>query len=155
VTTIEHPERTLVIEREFNAPRDLVYEAWTNLDHIEKWWGPIGVSIKSIERDFSIGGVWRCVMLTPSGGEKPLRYEYLEILPPEKLVWLESWAENRSDEVQVTVRFEEQGDGTKLTMLILHGTAEEMKRNDEYGMRDGWNSSFESLDEFLESCAAA
>ena len=154
MTTIEHPDRTLVIERVFDAPRSLVYDAWTKSEHIDNWWGPAGITIRTVERDFSVGGVWNCVMLTPSGREKPIRYEYLEIVPPAKLVWLESTEPDRSDEVQMTIMLEEQGNETKLTMLILHGTAEEMKRNDEFGMRDGWNSSFESLDDYLSKLAA-
>jgi uncharacterized protein YndB with AHSA1/START domain len=60
MTTIPHPERTLVIERVFDAPRELVYATWTDDAHIDEWWGPSMVTTRTVERDFSVGGSWKC-----------------------------------------------------------------------------------------------
>ena len=94
-------------------------------------------------------------------GEHPVRDVFVEIVPPEKLVWTESVPPSIDrgevhdpNEVTVTTLFEEQGDKTKLTMLILHDSAEHLKRNEEGGMRYGWVSNFESLEAFLEELAA-
>jgi len=65
MTTIEHPERTLVIERVFDAPRELVYSAWIDGANIDKWWGPSMMTTKTVERNFEVGGAWKYEMFMP------------------------------------------------------------------------------------------
>ncbi len=147
MTTIEHPERTLVIERTFDAPRSLVYEVWTSDEHIDKWWGPSMMTTKTVERNFSVGGAWKYEMLMPDGKSigKIVENNYTEIVPNEKIVWDEQIAGDDSNQVNVTLLFEE----TKLTMLILHTTAEQKEMNEKGGMLMGFNMTLDSFAEFV------
>ena len=79
-------ELEIVIERFIEAPRELVFRAWTELEHLEKWWGPEGVTAITTERDFSVGGTWRYVMRGPDGSEVGMTSTFLEIVPPERVV---------------------------------------------------------------------
>jgi uncharacterized protein YndB with AHSA1/START domain len=147
MTTIEHPERTLVIERTFDAPRSLVYEVWTSDEHIDKWWGPSMMTTKTVERNFSVGGAWKYEMFMPDGKSmgKIVENNYTEIVPNEKIVWDEPIAGDDSNQVNVTLLFEE----TKLTMLILHTTAEQKEMNEKGGMLMGFNMTLDSFAEFV------
>ena len=147
MTTIEHPERTLVIERTFDAPRSLVYEVWTSDEHIDKWWGPSMMTTKTVERNFSVGGAWKNEMFMPDGKSmgKIVENNYTEIVPNEKIVWDEPIACDDSNQVNVTLLFEE----TKLTMLILHTTAEQKEMNEKGGMLMGFNMTLDSFAEFV------
>ena len=60
--------RTLTIERTFNAPIELVWEAWSQPEHIAKWWGPPGMEVEIIEHNFEVGGAWKYSMVMPNGG---------------------------------------------------------------------------------------
>lgn len=150
MTIIEHPERTLVIEKVFNAPRDLVFSAWADSEHIAEWWGPSAVTTRTVERDFSVGGFWKYVMEMPGGnGEHAVENNYVEIVPGEKIVWTETAGADPSNQITVTVLLEDQGEETKLTMLILHKSEEQMKINEAGGMLMGYNMTFDAFTEFL------
>ncbi|NQW19564.1 MAG: SRPBCC domain-containing protein [Chloroflexi bacterium] len=155
MATIEHPERTLVIERVFDAPRTLVYDAWTDSEHIDKWWGPTMVTTRTIERDFSVGGSWKYVMEMPgSVSEHSVENKYTEIVPGEKIAWTEFAGGDTSNQVTVTLLFEDQGDETKLTMLIVHDSTEQMNMNEQGGMLMGWTMTLDSFVEFLAKQSA-
>jgi uncharacterized protein YndB with AHSA1/START domain len=156
MTTIEHPERTIVIERVFDAPRDLVYSAWTDSAHIDNWWGPSMVTTRTVERDFSVGGYWKYVMEMPGGnGEHSVENRYTEIVPNEKIVWTEMAGGDASNQVTVTIIFEDQGGETKITMNILHDSTEQKNQNEQGGMLMGWNMTFNAFKEFLVEHSAA
>ena len=139
MTIIQHPERTSVIERVFDAPRTLVYNTWTDLENIDKWWGPTMVTTRTVEGNFSVGGAWKYTMSWPGrDGEMVVENHYVEIVPNEKIVWTEFAGGDTNNQVEVTVLFEDQGDETKVTILILHATAEQAKSNEEGGMLMGW-----------------
>ena len=89
MTLINHPERTIVIERTFDAPRSLVYDVWTSDEHIDKWWGPSMMMTKTVERNFAVGRAWKYEMFMPDGKSmgKIVENHYTEIVPNEKIVW--------------------------------------------------------------------
>jgi uncharacterized protein YndB with AHSA1/START domain len=146
MTTIEHPERTLVVERVLDAPRELVYSAWIDDENIDKWWGPTMVTTRTVERDFSVGGSWIYAMSMPGmDGEKIVENHYTEIVPNEKIVHTEFAGGDQSNKVTVTVLFEDAGEETKLTMLILHDTPEQAKMNEEGGMLMGYNMAIDGF----------
>ena len=154
-TTIQNPERTLVIERVFDAPRDLVDATWTDSEYIDEWWGPSMGITRTTERDFSVGGSWKYVMEMPGGsGEHAVENKYTEIVPNEKIVWTEMAGGDESNQVTVTALFEDQGEETKLTLLILHDSAEQMEMNEQGGMLMGWNMTVDAFATFLAERAA-
>ncbi len=154
MTAIAHPDRTSVIERVFDAPRSLVYDTWVDSEHIDQWWGPAGVTTRTVERNFTVGGSWIYAMSWPgSDGEKKVENRYDEIVPGEKIVWTESIPGEASNLVTVTVLFEDQGDETKLTMLILHTSVEQKDMNEKGGMLMGYNMALDGFAEFLKQVA--
>jgi len=148
--TIQHPERTLVIERVFDAPRELVYSTWTDAEHIDQWWGPTGVTTRTIERNFTVGGSWIYAMSWPgSDGEKQVESKYDEIVPGEKIVWTESIPGDASNVVNITIMFEDQGGETKLTILMLHRSVEQKDMNEQGGMLNGYNMVLDGFTTYL------
>ena len=80
-------DRELVFTRVFDAPRELVFEAWTEPKHLEAWWGPNGFRTESLSMDLRPGGIWRLIMHGPDGREYRNRTVYSEIVAPERLVY--------------------------------------------------------------------
>ena len=80
-------EKEIVLTREFNAPRSLVFEAFVKPEHLRLWWGRTGSTLTVCEVDLRPGGTWRYVTRNANGSEHPFRGEYREIVPPERLVY--------------------------------------------------------------------
>jgi uncharacterized protein YndB with AHSA1/START domain len=115
VTITTPGDRQIVITRLFDAPRALVFEAWTKAEHIARWWDPSGVPLAVCEVDLRPNGAFRFVNRAPDGGEgHSFAGTYREILPPRKLVF----SGPSSPEPAGTLIFTEEGGKTKLTMTI-------------------------------------
>jgi uncharacterized protein YndB with AHSA1/START domain len=84
---VENLDKEIYIEREFDAPRELLWEAMTNPKHVVNWWGPIGFTTTIEEMDFRVGGTWKHVMRGPDGAEYPNHSVFKEIVKPEKIVY--------------------------------------------------------------------
>ncbi|MBW4422671.1 MAG: SRPBCC domain-containing protein [Myxacorys californica WJT36-NPBG1] len=150
-------DRTITITRVFNAPRELVFKAWTDPKHIEQWWGPKGFTTRVLELDLRPGGRSRYVMVGPDGTEYPGKGVFREIVPPERIVTTDEFDEG-FDKVMdadlpqgmvLTALFEELDGKTKLTLQIVHESADDRRKHEEMGVVAGWNSSFDCLDEYL------
>jgi uncharacterized protein YndB with AHSA1/START domain len=150
-------QREIVITRVFNAPRELVFKAWTDPKHVAQWWGPKGFTTKVIELDLRPGGKSRYVMIGPDGTEYPVKGVFREIVPLERIVTTDEFDEGFEKVVNadlpkgivMTVLFEDLDGKTKLTLRIVHESAEDRRKHEEMGVIGGWNSSFDCLDEFL------
>ncbi len=117
-------DREIVLARVCEAPRELVFAAWTKAEHLTKWFGPKGFTTKTHECDVRIGGRWRFDMIAPDGKVWDNRIVFLEIKAPELLV-LDHGADKDDDEhrFRVTITFDEQSDKkTVVTMRQLHPT---------------------------------
>jgi uncharacterized protein YndB with AHSA1/START domain len=115
-------EREIVLSRVINAPRELVYEAWTNREHLTKWFGPKDFSCTTHEIDVRPGGTWRFEMRAPDGTVYPNRIDFLEVRKPELLVF-DHGTDKQDDpnRFRVTITFDTQSDGkTVLTLRQLH-----------------------------------
>src|ERR1700739_5045499 len=84
-TTAEFAEREVIITRIFDAPRELVFKAWTDPKHVAQWWGPKGFTNPVCELDVRVGGAIRIHMRSPDGSVYPMKGEFREIVPPERL----------------------------------------------------------------------
>jgi uncharacterized protein YndB with AHSA1/START domain len=150
LTVTTPSDREIVMTREFNAPKDLVFEAHTSCEHLSRWWGPRKYEFASCKIDFRPGGKWRIVHRDPDGEEFGFRGEYREIVPPERIVWtfeFEGWPGNVSVE---TLSLEEHEGKTTLTAISVYDTVEARDAMLESGMEEGANESMERLDEYLE-----
>lgn len=119
-------EREIVLTRVLDAPRELVFKAWTDPEHVMKWFGPSGFTCTLHEIDVRVGGRWRFDMIAPDGKRYPNRIEYLEIVPNERLVfWHGSDVDDDPERFYVTVTFDEQTNKkTVVTLRQLHPTKE-------------------------------
>ena len=120
-------DREIVLSRVFNAPRELVFKAWTDAAHISNWFGPKGFVTTTHEMDVRVGGRWRFDMTAPNGTVFTNRVVYLEIKEPELLVFDHGVdQDNDPGKFRVTLTFDSQGDGkTVLTLRQLHPTKQQ------------------------------
>jgi uncharacterized protein YndB with AHSA1/START domain len=144
----EPMERELEIVRIFDAPRDLVFRAWTDPKHMAQWWGPKGFTNTVDQMDVKPGGAWRIIMRAPDGSEYPSQGVYREIIPPERLVFTNTAVDKDGNVIIdgfTTVTFADQDGKTKLT-LQTRGTAKvAYAANYLKGMETGWTQSLERL----------
>lgn len=141
-------QHELVITRTFDAPRKLVFEAWTDPRHIKNWFGPKHHPAVEMETNVKVGGRWHSrLRSTGSDPDLTLGGVYREIVPPERLVFTFAWDEEgeRGLETMVTLTFEEQAGKTRMTMRQV--PFQSLEERD--GHNDGWNSCFDRLGEFL------
>jgi len=146
-------ERELVMTRIFDAPRSLVFKAWTEPERIMQWWGPRGFVTLSCEMDFCPGGLWRTRSKAPDGQEYMSRSVFREIVEPERLVFTYAWedaAGKSKHETLVTITFVEQNGKTVLT--FQQGVFASVTSRDEH--EEGWRSAFELLSEYLPHAEA-
>ncbi|MBB3455439.1 uncharacterized protein YndB with AHSA1/START domain [Rhizobium sp. BK313] len=109
--------REIVLIREIAAPRDLLFRLWTEPEHLMQWWGPHNMTAPSVSVDLREGGAWRHCILGPDGKEYWSHGRYLEIVPPERLVFTFAWeghGPGPGHQMQVTVELQEKGEGTRL-----------------------------------------
>ncbi|MDB5309464.1 MAG: hypothetical protein JWO38_3666 [Gemmataceae bacterium] len=144
-------DREIVITRVIDAPRDLVFSAWTDPEHVSRWWGPRGFTTTTSRMDVSPGGVWRFVMHGPDGRDYQNKIVFSEVVKPERLVYAHGGDdEGEPVNFHVTVTFEDQAGKTKLTMRSLFPSAEERDRVvREYGAVEGGNQTLARLAEHL------
>jgi uncharacterized protein YndB with AHSA1/START domain len=145
----EPADRVLVITRTFDAPRSLVFKAWTESEHIARWWGPRGFTSKVLKNEQRPGGAYRIHMRGPDGDDHWTQGVYREFVPPQRLVMVGSWADAQGlptrPETTLTLMFEEVGGKTKLT---LHNAVfESVTARDLH--QGGWTSSLDCLAEYL------
>jgi uncharacterized protein YndB with AHSA1/START domain len=143
-------DRQIVMTRIFDAPRDLVWHAWTDPDHVDHWWGPNGFLNETLEMEVRAGGMWRYVMHGPDGTDYDNRIVYREVVAPERLVYRHS-SDIDDDPMafEVTVTFAAQGDKTHLTMRSLFATVEQQKATVAFGAIEGGQQTLSRLADYL------
>ncbi len=148
--TIDTVRPSVRVERTLNASPQAVYEAWTDVERLKQWWGPRGITAVAAELDVRPGGAYSISMQPDTGKSFVLSGEYRDVEPPRRIVM--TWAyrgEAVKDPVEsiVTVEFEAQGSATRMVL-----TQEFLKEPPDMKGRDrGWRSSFDRLDEYLET----
>jgi len=141
-------ERDLTIRRSFDAPRTLVFKAWTEPQHLAQWSCPRGFTLTDNRGDLHVGGAFSATMRSPEGTDHRLQGVYREIVPPERLVFTHGWLEPSGvpgPQTLVTVTLEERNGRTEMT--FQQGIFESEASRD--GHREGWNSCFELLAQLL------
>ena len=145
-------DREIVLTRIFDAPRELVFDAYTDARHLDEWWGPRGFVTTTHEIDVRVGGAWRFNMHAPDGTDYPNRIVYTEITRPERLAYLhDSDVEDDPRGFQVTVTFTDLGGRTELTSHMLLATAEQRAQVIGFGAVE---LGYQTLDRFAEHLAS-
>ncbi len=145
----ETADREIVATRVFDAPRELVFQMFTDPKHVVHWWGPNGFTLTIHEMDVRPGGVWRFIMHGPDGVDYPNKITYFEIVKPGRLVY-DHGEEGQPGYFHVTVTFEDQERKTKLSMQMLFKTAAEREQVvEKYNAVEGLNQTLGRLEEYL------
>jgi uncharacterized protein YndB with AHSA1/START domain len=145
--------RSLITTRMFDAPRDLVFEAWTHPSHLSHWWGPTGFSITTHAFDFRVGGVWRLTMHGPDGRDYENHVTFDEIVAPERISFHHGEA-GGVDRVHhwTYVTFEDVGGKTRLTMSLLFSSVELKERVvRDFGAAEGLTQTVGRLGDYIGS----
>ena len=158
---IAKPGNDLLITRIFDAPRELVWHARTNPEHLMRWWGPKDYTSPACKLDFRVGGTYLFCMRSPEGQDFWTTGEYQEIIPLERIVFTDCFADETGNvvpaayygmgddfpmELLVTVTFEDLNGKTKMTLQHVGLPAGAHRE----GAQQGWNESFDKLAESLK-----
>lgn len=153
----------LTISYTFNAPRELVWDFWTDADLVKEWWGPSGYTAPFTSIDFRVGGECLYCMRSPDGKDIWSKGVYQEIIAPEKFIVTDSFSDEKGnlvhgsfygmpedfpEELLITVTLEDQGDKTRMILKHQGVPAGEMSQMTE----QGWKESFDKLEVALEKC---
>ena len=148
-TAVRPPiDRALTITRVFDAPRELVWKAWTGPKHLMSWWGPRAHPAESVEADVRVGGRWRHRLRSVETGDALWHGGvFREVSAPERLVFTFAWEEEgeRGNENVVTITFTEQGGRT----LMHFEQTPFWSAEERDGHQGGWGSAFDRLDDLL------
>ncbi len=144
-------EREIILTRLVNAPRELVFKAWTQPEHLAQWFGPDGFTLTVNRMEVRNGGTWLMTMHGPDDTDYPNRMIFSEIVPPERLVYTQdSGMDDDPAQFHVTVTLDNEGGKTRLTMRALFSTAEEREKVvREHGAIEGGNQTINRLEEHL------
>jgi uncharacterized protein YndB with AHSA1/START domain len=163
-TTTKSPD--FVISRELDAPRELVWKCFTDPERMKQWWGPKGFTVIASKMDLRVGGTYLYGMNAPNGAPMWGKFTYREIVPPERLVFINSFSDEKGGvtrhpggptwplEMLSTFTFEElPGGKTKFTVRwATHNASAEEEKTFESGrnsMTQGWNGTLEQLEAYL------
>jgi len=151
-------DREIVLTRIFDAPRKMVWEAWTDPKQVVLWWGPKGFTTTIEVMDVRVGGVWRHVMHGPDETDYPNESIFTEVVPYERLVYRLTGGKKGGPAVQIEkiTSFEEDAGGTRVTMRMVFVSAEARDQNvRDYGSIDGGKQTLERLAEHLSARLSA
>jgi uncharacterized protein YndB with AHSA1/START domain len=155
LTVMTPTELEIVMTRVFAAPRRLVFDAWTNPEHLPHWMlGPEGWTMPVCEVDLRTGGAWHFVWRRSEGTEMGMRGSYREITPPERLVSSESWGGEWPETLNTLVLSEKDG-RTTISLTISYPSKEARDATLKTGMTEGVSMSFDRLAEYLRTMALA
>ena len=140
-------DEQILITREFDAPRHLVYRAWTTPELVRRWWTADRGDATTVEIDLRVGGRWRYVMVTPGGFEVAFHGEYREIVPNERIVSTEVYEGMPDGEALNTATFTERDGRTTVTILVQHRSKEDRDGHIASGMEDGLQDAMDLLEQ--------
>lgn len=142
-------ERVLLIERVFDAPRELVFKCWTEPEHLARWIGPSGFSSTILACELRQGGEYRMRMRGPDGQDHWQQGVFREIVPPERIVrtfcWTDADGRPTRPETLLTVTFAEVGERTRMT--LHQAVFDSVTARDDH--QRGWSSSLDKLAEYI------
>ncbi len=143
------PALDLVLERDIDVPRDLVWAAWTMPEHLMKWFVPAPWSMAGCEVDLRPGGLFRTVMRSPEGEEFPSDGCFLEVVPQQRLVFTDALLPGFRPAPEpfftAVVEMRDSGAGTRYVATALHRDPEGRARHAEMGFAEGWGTALDQL----------
>jgi uncharacterized protein YndB with AHSA1/START domain len=143
----------ILMTREFDAPRHLVFRAWTTPDLIRRWWSGEQGEVTSVEVDLRVGGTWRYVMVAHGGFEVAFHGEYREIVTGERIVSTDVFEGMPDAPAISTMSLTETGGRTTLALLVQHSCQEHRDAHLQSGMETGLQDSWAKLEQVARSLA--
>jgi uncharacterized protein YndB with AHSA1/START domain len=140
-------DREMLISRQIDAPRERVFDAFTDREHIGQWWGPNGFTTTTEVMQVSVGGEWRFTMHGADGTDYRNVIQYTEVERPARLCY--EHGDDASPHFRTEVGFEEQGGGTRVTLHLFCKTARQLEEMKKYGAEEGGQQTLERLDRYL------
>ena len=137
----------ILVTRDFDAPRHLVFRAWTTPELVRLWWHAKRGEMIVAEIDLRVGGHWRYAMVTPAGDEVAFHGTYREIVPDERLISTEVYEGAPDHEALSTLTFSADGERTRVTLLVDHGNRAVRDMVLQTGMEDGLQDALDLLEE--------
>ena len=144
-------DEQILIMREFDAPKHLVYKAWTTPDLVKRWWSADRGEVTIAEIDLRVGGRWRYVMVANEGLEVAFHGEYREIVPNERIVSTEVYEGMPDAEAVDTITFGEADGRTILSILVQHTSKEHRNAHVDSGMEDGLQDALDLVEQVAVS----
>ena len=143
-------DREVVIARTIDAPRELVFAAFTDVRHLSRWWGPDGFTTTTRAFAFREGGAWDFVMHAPDGTDYPEWITWREITPPERIALIHGESAQDPEAFASTITFADHGETTEITMRTVFPTAALRARAvEEYHAIEGGRQTLDSLAAYL------
>jgi uncharacterized protein YndB with AHSA1/START domain len=144
-------DEQILITREFNAPKHLVYEAWTTPELVKQWWSAKRGEVTVAEIDLRVGGTWRYVMIADGGMEVGFHGEFREIVPNERIVSTEVYEGFPEGEALNTLTLKENEGRTTLSILVQHSSKEHRDAHINSGMEAGMQDAMDLLEQVAVS----
>lgn len=157
VPTVQAPDPRLdlVLERTVDIPRQLVWAAWTQAEHLKHWFTPAPWITVDCEIDLRPGGIFRTVMRSPEGQDHAHLGCYLEVIENERLVWTDALGPGFRPSMQpfvtAVITLESLGSGTQYTAIARHGDEATRVKHEEMGFTQGWNTALDQLVAYMKS----
>jgi len=150
-------ETKLIVERTFNAPRELLFRAYSHAEHLSKWWAPEGFTVSHCTVDFRPGGVWHYAMRSPEGQDHWGKGVYREIVDNEQIVYVDTFSDAEGTSVPpetlITVKFIDAAGKTVLRMESEFGSAEARQATVDMGAVQGMDQVLDKLADLLPTLA--
>ncbi|MGY4691180.1 SRPBCC family protein [Salibacterium sp. K-3] len=149
-------DREFTLERIFDAPRELVFKAFTDPEHVSRWWAPGGFTMPVCKMDLRPGGIWHYCFESLEGERHWSRSIYQEIVKPERIVYTDTFADEEANPIEgmpenrVTVTFIEHEGKTKLTINVEFPSAQNLKAAIDMGMMEGMKETINNLETHLK-----
>ena len=149
-------EQEFVVERQFNAPRTLMFQVFTRAEHLKRWWAPPPYTVPVCTIDLRPGGIWHYCLRSPEGQEQWARSVYREIVPPEKLVYTTTFADEYANPIEgipehlTTVTFTEEAGKTRVTAHVQFDSAAALKVALDIGILQGMSMTWDYLVEYVQ-----
>lgn len=155
--SIDERQKTITVIREFAAAQDMVWQAWTNPEVLDKWWAPKPYVTRTKSFDFGVGGTWLYAMIGPDGNAHWCKADYEKIDLNERFIRTDAFCDEEGNpDVSFprstwTVVFEETDtDRTKVTVTIAYKEVDDLRKIIELGFREGFTMALGNLDDVLE-----
>ena len=148
--TEDEMERELVLQREVPFPRELVWKAMTDPEHVNRWWGPDGFRNEGVTMDFRVGGAWRFEMVGPDGTRYPNHSVFKEITPPSRMVF--DHGDGQRVWFEATVILQATSSGTLITLRQLYPSGESRDEVvSKYGAIEGGKQHLAKLEAYVRA----